>query len=77
MRDAGGLAAAAAAIDAWGPPPPGLEGATLGNMALVGRLIVEAARRRTNSRGAHYRSDAAPDAAAGDAHLSFVRAGAS
>ena len=78
VRDAEGLAAAAATIDAWGPPPPGLEGATLGNMALVGRLIVEAARRRSGSRGAHYRSDApAQPTESGDAHLSFVRASAS
>ena len=80
VRDADGLAAAAAVIDAWNPPRPGVEGATLANMALVGRLIVEAARRRTGSRGAHYRSDApsgdAASGVAGDGHLSFVRASA-
>ena len=86
VRDADGLATAAAVIDGWGPPRSGVEGATLANMALVGRLIVEAARRRTGSRGAHYRSDApsgdgasgvAGDGVAGDGHLSFVRASAS
>ena len=42
-------------------------------MALVGRLIVEAAARRTESRGAHYRSDAPESDANWRRHLSFVR----
>ena len=52
VRDAGGLALAARIIDGWGPPAPGLRGATLANMALVGRLVVAAAQRRRESRRA-------------------------
>ena len=74
VREANGLAEAAATIDAWPPPHDGVEGATLANMALVGRLIVEAAARRTESRGAHYRSDAPAPDAAWLRRLSFRRA---
>ena len=73
VRDPQGLADAAATIDAWDAPGAGVEAATLANMALVGRLIVEAAARRTESRGAHYRSDAPESDANWRRHLSFVR----
>lgn len=73
VRDAEGLTAAAAAIDAWDRPAGGVEGATLANMALVGRLIVEAALRRDESRGAHYRGDAPETVATWQRHLSLVR----
>jgi L-aspartate oxidase len=75
VREGEGLRAAAAVIDSWEAPASGIEGATLANMSLVGRLLVEAAGRRKESRGAHYRSDfpeAAPD---WQRHLSFVAAG--
>ena len=74
VRDADGLSAAAAAIDAWCAPGTGVEAATLANMALVGRLIVEAGLRRRESRGAHYRSDAPDTDDAWQRHLSLVRA---
>ena len=76
VRDAAGLSMAAAEIDAWGAPQPGVEGATLANMALVGRLIVEAALRRRESRGAHYRSDAPESDEGWRRHISLVRASA-
>jgi L-aspartate oxidase len=53
QRDAAGLAAAAAALDAVAPGDD-LEAA---NLLLVARLTAAAADIRTESRGAHHRSD--------------------
>ena len=58
-RHADGLAAAAAAIDsaAAAPEPATFEEHEDQNLILTGRLMVDAALRRTESRGAHHRSD--------------------
>jgi L-aspartate oxidase len=55
-RDAAGLQRAAADLAVWAMlPDRGL--GELGNMALAARMIVRAAAARTESRGAHCRSD--------------------
>lgn len=56
-RDAAGLRAAAATLADWradDPTPAGREDA---NLLDLGRLLVHAALRREESRGAHYRTD--------------------
>ncbi|MFJ4039264.1 L-aspartate oxidase [Microbacterium sp. NPDC090007] len=66
IRDAAGLDRAAGVLAAWRATvdPLGIEDA---NLLLVASYVVDAARRRTASVGAHFRSDAAapvsPDAA--------------
>jgi len=57
IRDAAGLDRAAAALAAWrlSPTPRGVED---DNLLLVASYVVDAARRRTSSVGAHFRSDA-------------------
>jgi L-aspartate oxidase len=59
LRDAERLALAAAACDAALAVAPGDSVAhhELRNLATVGRVAVEAARRREESRGAHHRND--------------------
>jgi L-aspartate oxidase len=60
VRDGLGLAEAAHVLSTWATqqPYPGDRGSQeLANMALVGWLMAEAAGRRTESRGAHYRAD--------------------
>jgi L-aspartate oxidase len=52
-RDATGLAAAAAALESIHPG----DDPETGNLLLVARLTAAAADIRTESRGAHYRSD--------------------
>jgi len=61
VRNAEGLARAAAVLAAWtaDPSPRSIEDV---NLLLVARHVVSAARARTRSVGAHFRSDA-PDAA--------------
>jgi aspartate oxidase len=55
-RDAAGLQRAAAELAAWAKlPDRGL--GELGNMVRVAEMVVRAAAARTESRGAHYRSD--------------------
>ena len=53
-RSAAGLQSALAALDEIDPTPRGPEAA---NLALVARLVTTAALVRTESRGAHFRSD--------------------
>jgi len=61
VRDADGLARAAGVLASWSadPSPRSIEDV---NLLLVARHVVSAARARTRSVGAHFRSDA-PDAA--------------
>jgi L-aspartate oxidase len=58
-RDGQSMAAALRVMAAWDRTPdvdsrPAIE---LRSLALVARLVLEAANRRTESRGAHYRRD--------------------
>jgi L-aspartate oxidase len=56
-RDAAGLRGAAAVLAGWradDPTPAGREDA---NLLDLGRLLVHAALRREESRGAHFRTD--------------------
>ncbi len=60
VRHGEGLAEAADTLAAWQdrlPPPGDRQSYELANMVLVGRLMVEAALLRQESRGAHFRSD--------------------
>lgn len=59
-----GLAEAQRRLSAFRMPPPGEDA----NLLQLGRLIVAAAAARTESRGAHYRSDAPPSAPTNDTH---------
>ena len=54
-----GLSAAATQLDAWLANLTGRAAAEpeLTSLTLVSRLLVEAARRREESRGGHYRAD--------------------
>jgi L-aspartate oxidase len=47
-------------LSAWQamlPPPTERAQHELGNLVLIARLVVDAALHRTESRGAHYRTD--------------------
>ncbi len=60
VRDGAGLDAARHALAAWQatlPPASDRAGHELANLVLVGRLAAEAAFRREESRGAHFRTD--------------------
>jgi L-aspartate oxidase len=60
VRTGGGLAAATRRLAAWDSGVKAPRDRTtheLANMVTVGRLMAEAARRREESRGAHYRTD--------------------
>ena len=59
VRDEHGLTETANIIDAWPshPDAPDLPTRSLNNMTTLGRLIVQAALDRHESRGAHYRTD--------------------
>jgi len=59
LRDAAGLAQVRAALGApyAAHPVAGLEASETANLALVGWVMAEAALRREESRGAHYRLD--------------------
>jgi L-aspartate oxidase len=60
VRVAEGLQATARTLGAWEAmlsTPRSREERELANLILVGRLVVDAALRRTESRGAHFRSD--------------------
>ncbi|HJN91291.1 MAG TPA: L-aspartate oxidase [Dehalococcoidia bacterium] len=71
VRNRDGLLNARAVLNglpASGPQTP----AALSNMACFGRLVVEAALRREESRGAHFRTDFPHAVPAWRRHLSFV-----
>ena len=57
VRDGGGLRSARTLLDSFHDGPTQNSRDELTNMTLYGRLIVEAALRREESRGAHFRSD--------------------
>jgi L-aspartate oxidase len=60
VRDGEGLRRAAARLGAWHavhPEPRDRAGHELANLLLCARLACEAALRREESRGAHYRRD--------------------
>jgi len=58
-RDGPEMARGLETMDGWGPAPMGVTRAVVErrNLALVARLVLEAAYRRTESRGAHFRRD--------------------
>jgi L-aspartate oxidase len=60
VRDEAGLESAARVLSAWQamlPSPSNRAQRELSNLLLIARLVVDAALHRTESRGAHYRSD--------------------
>jgi L-aspartate oxidase len=60
IRDADGLSRAADTLATWQhklPPPTDRPSHELHNLVLTGRLVTEAALRREESRGAHFRTD--------------------
>jgi L-aspartate oxidase len=58
VRDAEGLARAAAVLCSWAPPEPtSVEAAETANLWLVARALVAGALARRESRGAHHRRD--------------------
>jgi L-aspartate oxidase len=59
LRHQAGLAQARAALETWASevPDDGVESHETANLALVGWMMAEAALRREESRGAHYRID--------------------
>ena len=57
LRHGAGLERAGAALAAVAPPGDGVESQETANLALVGWVMSEAARRREESRGAHHRLD--------------------
>ncbi len=74
-RNGDGLAHAAATLRGWAAAapysgdPPSHE---LANLALVGWLMAEAALRRTESRGAHYRTDYPEPSTDWERHVALV-----
>lgn len=56
-RDAAGLRAAAVTLAEWRADDPGPTGREDANLLDLGRLLVHAALRREESRGAHFRAD--------------------
>jgi L-aspartate oxidase len=56
-RDAAGLSEAAAMLAGWGADDPTPAGREDANLLDLGRLLVHAALRREESRGAHFRTD--------------------
>jgi L-aspartate oxidase len=72
VRDDAGLAVAAKQLAAWqAAGGPGIAECETGNLLLTAQLLVHAARRRTESFGAHYRSDYPQRA--GSEHRAYVR----
>ena len=73
-RDAEGLERARETLAAWQaaqPEPRTRAEHELANLLLVGRMVVEAALLRRESRGAHYRSDYPHPSADGLRHIVF------
>jgi L-aspartate oxidase len=75
-RDAKGLAHACEQLAAWEraiPEPGGRPGYELKHAVIAARIMAEAALLRTESRGAHYRSDYPEPSDAWLKHLVYVR----
>jgi L-aspartate oxidase len=75
VRERGGLEQARLALSAWAaalPTPTDRPSHELANLVLVGRLVVEAAWRRRESRGAHYRADFPEPSPSWRRHLVFA-----
>ena len=75
-RDGAGLAAAVRQLASWDaslPRPMDRPGHELTNMVTVARLIAEAALRREESRGAHFRTDFPEPRDEWKRHLDFRR----
>jgi L-aspartate oxidase len=78
VRSKDGLMAAAATLAAWEKEtgrPTDRASYELANMVLVGRLMVEAALMREESRGAHYRLDCPESSDSWLRHIVFRRKG--
>ncbi|MFB0833177.1 L-aspartate oxidase [Arthrobacter halodurans] len=56
-REAGQLEVAAKQLAQWGAPPVGRAGHELANLLTLGRVVAAAALARTDSLGAHHRTD--------------------
>ncbi|MBM3939455.1 MAG: L-aspartate oxidase [SAR202 cluster bacterium] len=76
LRDEQRLTSAADRLSAWALVPPHANDRAsheVANMSLVGWLMAEAALRRTESRGAHYRTDHPETRPEWERHLVLVR----
>jgi L-aspartate oxidase len=74
IRDKDGLIQAAETLTIWQeclPEPADRHTYELGNLVLTSRLVVEAALKREESRGAHFRSDFPEHSAAWEKHITF------
>jgi L-aspartate oxidase len=74
VRDGPGLAEASLTLSMWQrAAPEALDRPSheLNNLLLVGRIVAEAALIRTESRGAHYRSDFPHPSDAWKRHIVF------
>ncbi len=74
-RDEDGLRTAAETLSGWEqalPEPRDRPSHELRNMALVARIMAEAALMRTESRGAHYRTDYPETSAGWERHIVIV-----
>jgi L-aspartate oxidase len=77
VRTGRGLDLARMALSAWQhslPPAVDRAGYERHNLVLTGRLVVEAALMRQESRGAHYRSDFPEPSTGGLRHFVFKKA---
>lgn len=76
IRDKLGLIQASNNLAAWQeclPEPVDRHTYELNNLVLTGRLVVEAALIREESRGAHFRSDFAEHSSEWEKHITFIR----
>jgi len=76
VRDGRNLAEAASLLYTWAehlPPPIDRPSYELSNMVLTARLITEAALKREESRGAHFRADFPTSSADWLKHITFSR----
>jgi L-aspartate oxidase len=77
VRDGSGLAEARTRLAAWQrslPPPTDRASSELAGILTIGRLLIEAALAREESRGAHFRSDFPEPSDGWLRHLAWVSA---